>query len=97
MKQETFIEARKKFGKWLKGHRKKNGLTQREIAEVLKLKNPQFVSNFERGGCFPSLPHLKVLSKKLGVKEDLMLAMYTSTMRVAFGERMHGKARNHDA
>lgn len=49
--QEKF----KIIGSYLKNKRKACGLTQADVAKELGYNSPQFISNFERGLCAPSI------------------------------------------
>ena len=51
--------ASKKIGSMLKEGRRAANLTQRQVAESLKYKKSQFISNIERGTCDPPIACLK--------------------------------------
>lgn len=48
-------------GKFLKQARTNAGLSQTFVAKHFNLQGPQFISNFERGTCYPSDKMLKGL------------------------------------
>lgn len=50
-------------GEYLKKKREKAGLTQADVAEVLKYSTAQLVSNFERGRCLAPVDKLCKLAK----------------------------------
>jgi transcriptional regulator with XRE-family HTH domain len=52
-----------KAGDYLTDTRKASKLTQTQIANALKLKSPQFVSNAERGLCLIPAKYFKKLNK----------------------------------
>jgi len=78
----------KDLGRFLKFHRKNQALTQWDIAKVLGYESPQFVSNFERGLCCPSLDSLPVLCKlyKIEPKKviDFMLKAEEEKLKALF-------------
>ena len=47
------------FGYWLQQQRIKNNMTQRQVSDALKYTKPQFVSNWERGICYPPIKEYK--------------------------------------
>lgn len=61
------------LGRYLKCYRKNAGFTQWEVAKELGYTSPQFISNFERGLCAPSLDTLVVLMKMYNIpRQELM-------------------------
>lgn len=65
------------FGSYLKQKRTEAGLTQLEIAEKCGFGNAQFISNIERGLCWPTMQSLRVMSELYSVppQEILYLLM----------------------
>ena len=57
----------KPISDYLKDKRVASGLTQRELARKLGYTNPQFISNWERGICYPPLKQIKVLCLLLDI------------------------------
>jgi transcriptional regulator with XRE-family HTH domain len=64
---------RKQMGQFLKTARKKAGVTQIEVANLCGLKNAQFISNIERGTCWPPTHILLEMSKLYGVSRSDLL------------------------
>ena len=56
------------IGEFVKTHRKKVGLSQTQLSEILGYQNGQFISNVERGLCSVPLKHAPVLREVLKVK-----------------------------
>ena len=52
--------------------RKKNGLSQQELAQMMELSR-QSVSRWESGGAVPGIDSLKLLSRLYGVSADYLL------------------------
>ncbi|MEL7388970.1 MAG: helix-turn-helix transcriptional regulator [Pseudomonadota bacterium] len=48
---ETAKEMRRDLGYWLKGKREEAGVTQADLASLLKLKYYSFISQVENGAC----------------------------------------------
>lgn len=55
--------AMKSFSEFLKVARTSSGLSQRDVADRLGYKTPQFISNWERGLSYPPTEAIKTLSK----------------------------------
>lgn len=65
-----------KLNEYLKNERVKANVTQSDIAKKLKLKNAQYVSNFERGVCKPSFQMIRAYIKLCGVSsQDIRIKM----------------------
>ena len=62
------------LGQFLKNARLKAGLSQFDVAQRLKLKTSQFVSNWERGLCPPSSDSLPIIAKVFQLSEREFLA-----------------------
>ena len=63
----------KMIGATISALRKKNGLTQAELAEKLNISN-KTVSKWENGQGYPDIVHLPMISKLLGVSVDDLLS-----------------------
>lgn len=59
-------------GEQIRIARERNGLTQEQFAELID-KNPQFISDLERGVSGISLETLKTICEKLHVSSDTIL------------------------
>lgn len=55
---------------YLTAHRKKVGLSQRELADALGYTTPQFISNWERGVSFPPINKIKKTADLLKINPD---------------------------
>ena len=64
------------FGDRLKEIRKQRGLTQRELADIIKSNN-NTVSNWEKGISRPTTPVVEALARALGVSPFLLLGEFT--------------------
>ncbi|MCB0394586.1 MAG: helix-turn-helix transcriptional regulator [Bdellovibrionales bacterium] len=68
------------LGTYLKNKRENAGLSQKDVADHLGLSSPQYISNFERGVCGPSLETVKELCSiyKINKREivDIMIEDY---------------------
>ena len=60
------------FAENLQAFRKKNGLTQEDLAELLGVSR-QAVSKWEQGDGYPEVEKLLVLAEKLGVSLDALM------------------------
>ncbi len=54
-------------------HRRKKGLTQRDLSGKLQYSSPQFVSNWERGVSYPPAAALRVIARELGFNVRLLM------------------------
>lgn len=60
------------FGRRLQEARKRAGLTQERLAEILGL-NQQFLSKLERGVAGPSLTTIRTICKSLNISSDSLI------------------------
>lgn len=76
-------EAALKLGKYLKEKRVISGMTQFEVASRLGYTSAQFISNMERGCCFPPNSVLRGMVKlyKIPVEELLKFLVDIDTMK----------------
>ena len=58
---------KKKFGKRVKELRKKEGLTQEQVAEIVNIEPPN-ISKMENGLHFPQPENIEKLSKALSIE-----------------------------
>ena len=58
-----------KLGDKIRSYRKKAGLTQNELAEIIHI-TPQAVSNWERNERVPDLALFPLLSRAIGIRYD---------------------------
>ena len=72
--------SRKVIGKYLETGRKKAGITQSELANILGYTSPQIVSNWERAICLPPMAKLRQILEltKLDKEEYLKLMLFES-------------------
>ena len=70
------------FGRTIAKLRKKMGLTQTELADMLKVSN-KAVSKWENGGGYPEITLLPALSEILGVSIDYLLKGDTQGIAIA--------------
>lgn len=69
------------FHLYLKELRIKSGLTQAEVAERLDYSNAQFVSNWERGKCEPTVASFAVLAKLYNVPLKTLFNKYMEALK----------------
>ncbi len=62
-KRKAFTKPIKEFGLYLKEKRIEAGMTQLEVSKHCGLTNSQFISNIERGCCWPPMDFLKKMSE----------------------------------
>ena len=72
-----------KLGDNIKKYREENKMTQRDIAEILKVE-PGTVSKYESGMIEPNIDSIKRLAKTFGVTIDELLRPYVDKEYVQF-------------
>ena len=70
--KELAEAERKSFGEKLYTLRKKNGLSQQAVAEVLQVSR-QSISRWEVGSSVPTMENLRLLSQLYGVPVDYLI------------------------
>lgn len=85
---------RKEFGKYLKKARKRADVTQQEIAARCGYKNAQFISNIERGTCWPPTLVLKEMSDRYGVSKTELLDKLVYYRRQSWASELGLAARS---
>ena len=60
-KLQSKAQKQEVFGAYLRDMRVAAGLTQVQVADELGYSTAQFVSNFERGVCLPSIKKMEIL------------------------------------
>ena len=80
------------FGKTLKEFRKRNALTQEELAKKINV-HPTTIKNWESNNCFPDLKNLCSLADVFHTSTDSLLGRTdTETIclpKLSYGERKH--------
>jgi transcriptional regulator with XRE-family HTH domain len=78
----------KSIGEMIKDRREEMGLTQLDCAKHLHLSSPQYISNIERGLCFPSLETVVKLAEILKMDGhklvDYMLEEHAKKVRAEY-------------
>ena len=74
------------FGVYLKDIRKSVGATQLMLAEELGYTSPQFISNYERGLCYPALITIPKICNILGLELEPVINMYCSCKKMDYRE-----------
>lgn len=69
------------FCKFLKKKRIESGLSQWDVAQKLGYSSPQFVSNWERCKCCPSIESFKVLSSLYKIPFEIIVKMYLQAQK----------------
>lgn len=70
------MDSFERQGKLLKSVRLKHDLSQGQLAKIIGLTSPQFISNIERGKCGISATIAKVLVSKLKVDKEKLVKAY---------------------
>lgn len=70
-----------KFGHYLRRKRLEVGLTQKYVAKALGYNSSQYVSNWERDLCHPSLKALKKLIVLYKLEDKEVIDIYLSEKR----------------
>jgi len=70
----------------LRRWRKKNGVTQAQLAADLKV-HPTIVSQWEAGRCAPSLPRFFALVRRTGLPSTLLLRYFVPNIPAFEGDR----------
>lgn len=73
------------LGVYLKAKRVKAGLSQADVAHHLNYSTPQYISNFERGVCQPSMKILARLAKfyKLDFEEFFEIVVEQQKLEIS--------------
>jgi transcriptional regulator with XRE-family HTH domain len=69
------------MAQFLKEKRIDRGLSQSAVAKMVGFGSPQFVSNWERGLCSPSLNSLPKLSRLLKIRESEIIEVFIRVAR----------------
>lgn len=81
------------LGNFLANARRLVGLTQLEVSNELKYSSPQFISNFERGICYPPLKKLKKLVSIYKIDPNTVIGLIINAERKVITEGLKvGKA-----
>lgn len=78
----------KEFGDFLKESRIEAGLTQKEIAKKCGHNSPQFISNIERGLCWPPMNVLIIMSDLYKIPKPLILEELTEHRRKVWASQL---------
>ena len=78
----------KNFGEYLKDMRKIAGVTQGQIAKELGYTSPQFISNYERGLCYPPENNLKQIADIIKLDFEKLVANFISSKAMDMKERL---------
>jgi len=73
------------FGQWLRYYRKKNGMSQKQVARVLKVGQTT-IANYENNSRFPDQQKLVALAELFNASLDRMLEVRTSPGSAGGGE-----------
>lgn len=80
------------LGKYLKQTRKKAGLTQTDVAKEFGYTSPQFISNYERGLCAPSVETLGFLCELIGADKEFVIKELLRIEEKRLRENMYVRA-----
>lgn len=73
--------GRAQFAIYSRKLRIRSGLSQSQVAQALKLKSGQLVSNWERGQCYPPLKLLRILAGIYDVELKELFDRYSASMK----------------
>jgi transcriptional regulator with XRE-family HTH domain len=76
------------FGQYLKENRKNAGLTQNDVSEACGFSNAQFISNIERGTCWPPMNVLSVMAKLYKVSHHDFLDKFADARKEIWASEM---------
>jgi len=79
-------KARQYIGHFFREKRERAKLTQGEVAKVLKLTSPQFISNIERGIAEPTSHMLGVLMKLYNLDQVQVTGVFVEAQKIAMDE-----------
>jgi len=85
-------KARQYIGHFFREKRELAKLTQGEVAKVLKLTSPQFISNVERGIAEPTAQMLGVLTKLYKLDQVQVTEVFIEAQKMAIDEIFGGFA-----
>ncbi len=85
------------FGERLKKFRKDAGVTQMTVAEACGHSNAQFISNIERGTCWPPMNVLAKMSKLYKVPRYDLLDTFTDYRKKIWAKEMGLKTKTQTA
>ncbi|MAF91173.1 MAG: hypothetical protein CL674_14590 [Bdellovibrionaceae bacterium] len=88
MKTPILSQGCKNFGEYLRDMRKIAGITQMQIAKELGFTSAQFISNYERGLCYPSENNLKQISDIINLDFEKLVANFISSKAMDMKERL---------
>lgn len=77
----------------LRKHRKRRGLSQKEVAKILELKSASIISRWERGVCLPNTPNLFRLTVLYRTMPEALFFQYLGSVKEEIQrqeERVHG-------
>ena len=72
-KRKALVKPIKDFGMFLKEKRVEAGLTQLQVSKHCGLTNSQFISNIERGCCWPPMDFLRKMADLYDIEPMDML------------------------
>jgi transcriptional regulator with XRE-family HTH domain len=75
---------------FLKQKREQADMTQGQLAVILGLESPQYVSNFERGACVLSAKHFKVIAKVLRIDLGDMINLRGEDVKAELRKQIRG-------
>jgi transcriptional regulator with XRE-family HTH domain len=74
-KHKNVTQPVKDFGKYLKDKRVEAGLTQIEVSQYCGFGNSQFISNIERGCCWPPMDSLRKMAELYDIEPMDVLSL----------------------
>lgn len=75
------MAKQRRLAAFLKENRIKSGLSQAEVASILKYSTPQFISNWERGVSSPPLDKLGQLIELYRISRDELIDVMLNEAR----------------
>lgn len=76
------------FGNYLQKARLNAGYTQKEISDMCGFSRAQFISNIERGLCWPPMNVLLIMCDVYNIKREKMLTKLVHYRKKVWAEEM---------
>lgn len=80
----------RKLSNYIRKHRKKSKMTQKELASALGYPSLQIISNVERGVCALPIKRFKETSKILNISLSKMQNLYLKDIKSELEKELHG-------
>lgn len=83
MAKKALLKPIKEFGKFLREKRVEANLTQKEVSKHCGFANAQFISNIERGCCWPPMDSLKRMAELYDIDpRDILMILLDAKKQI---------------